>query len=195
MQTRRLPVGPAARVFPGGPSGNRTRSSSSPRKRASGKHLQTFCCHKASDPGWSRTIALLVVTQASSPLDHGIVRLSSVSSPCGNRTRLSGLRGRDPIPIDERAMLSVRRAGVEPAQPEAADLQSVGLTDAQPTHGFRWRRRESNPQTRRFELRRFAGLRTAPCLSKAPSTGFEPAISCVTGRRALRAALRGPGCQ
>ncbi len=30
--------------------------------------------------------------------------------------------------------------------------------------GFRWRRRESNPQTRRFELRRFAGLRTAPCL-------------------------------
>ena len=95
------------------------------------------------------------------------------SSPCGNRTRLSGLRGRDHRQIDQRAMLSVRRAGVEPAQPEAADLQSVGLTDAQPTHGFRWRRRELNPQTRRFELRRFAGLRTAPCLSKAPSTGFE----------------------
>ena len=43
----------------------------------------------------------------------------------------------------------------------------------------------------RFELGRFAGLRTAPLLSKAPSTGFEPAISCVTGRRALQAAPRG----
>ena len=47
------------------------------------------------------------------------------------------------MPIDERAMLRVRRdqrcasvPGVEPAQPEAADLQSVGLTDAQPTHAF-----------------------------------------------------------
>lgn len=43
----------------------------------------------------------------------------------------------------------------------------------------------------RFELGRFADLRTAPRLSKAPSTGFEPAISCVTGRRALQAAPRG----
>ena len=56
---------------------------------------------------------------------------------------------------------------------------------------FKWRRRELNPQSRRFELRRFAGLRTAPCLSKATSTGFEPVISCVTGRRALQAAPRG----
>ena len=43
----------------------------------------------------------------------------------------------------------------------------------------------------RFELGRFSDLRTAPLLSKAPSTGFEPAISCVTGRRALQAAPRG----
>jgi hypothetical protein len=34
------------------------------------KHLQTGC---QNDPGWNRTIAFLVVTQASSPLDHGIV--------------------------------------------------------------------------------------------------------------------------
>ena len=34
------------------------------------QHLQTnLLC---SDPGWSRTIDLLVVTQASLPLDHGI---------------------------------------------------------------------------------------------------------------------------
>jgi hypothetical protein len=43
----------------------------------------------------------------------------------------------------------------------------------------------------RFELGRFADLRTAPQSSQAPSTGFEPAISCVTGRRALQAAPRG----
>ena len=62
---------------------------------------------------------------------------------------------------------------------------------------FKWRRRESNPQSPRFELGRFADLRTAPCFSgrgmesQASSTGFEPAISCVTGRRALQAAPRG----
>ena len=27
------------------------------------------------------------------------------SGPCGNRTRLSGLRGQRPVPIDERAVL------------------------------------------------------------------------------------------
>ena len=42
---------------------------------------------------------------------------------------------------------------------------------------------------RRFELRRFASLRTAP--SKASPIGFEPTISTVTGWRALLAALRG----
>jgi hypothetical protein len=43
----------------------------------------------------------------------------------------------------------------------------------------------------RFELGRFSDLRTVPQFSQAPSTGFEPAISCVTGRRALRAAPQG----
>ena len=88
-------------------------------------------------------------------------------------------------------MLSVRRAGVEPAQPRRRlGYRPVGLADAQSTHVFKWRRRESNPQSPRFELRRFADLRTAPFF-QAPSTGFEPAISCVTGRRALQAAPRG----
>jgi hypothetical protein len=35
--------------------------------RVQPEHLQT------SDPGWNRTITLLHVAQASSPLDHGIV--------------------------------------------------------------------------------------------------------------------------
>ena len=42
---------------------------------------------------------------------------------------------------------------------------------------------------RRFELRRFASLRTARI--KASPIGFEPTISTVTGWRALLAALRG----
>ena len=71
-----------------------------------------------------------------------------------------------------------------------AALQAVGLAHAQPTHVVRSGEGGSRTRrSRRFELRRFADLRTAP--SKAPSTGFEPAISCVTGRRALQAAPRG----
>ena len=35
------------------------------------KHLQTIL-FSASDPGWNRTSTFLHVTQASSPLDHGI---------------------------------------------------------------------------------------------------------------------------
>ena len=47
------------------------------------------CCRNTyrplrnSDPGWNRTITLLHVTQASSPLDHGIVFFSDQS---GSRT-------------------------------------------------------------------------------------------------------------
>ena len=51
------------------------------------------------------------------------------------------------MPIDERAISKVRRAGVEPAQPfRLAALQAVGPADAQPTHVLKWRGRESNPQ-------------------------------------------------
>ena len=78
-------------------------------------------------------------------------------------------------------MLSVRRAGVEPAQPVAAALQSVGLTNAQPTHGFKWHRRESNPQSPRFELGRFADLRTVPCLFSALPDGLLLAWAVLPG--------------
>lgn len=56
---------------------------------------------------------------------------------------------------------------------------------ASSTDGSRTHRR-----SRRFELRRFAGLRTVLSCPASPM-GFEPTISCVTGRRALRAAPRG----
>ena len=101
------------------------------------------------------------------------VSASSTTWPCA--AARAGIEPASPdrgsgilLPIDERAMLSVRRAGVEPAQPVAADLQSVGLTDAQPTHVFKWHRRESNPQSPRFELGRFADLRTVPFHPSVP---------------------------
>ena len=37
-----------------------------------------------------------------------------------------------------------------------------GFTGRREEHNPKWRGRESNPQSRRFELRRFADLRTAP---------------------------------
>ena len=55
------------------------------------KHLQTIFI---SDPGWNRTSTFLVVTQASSPLDHGIVFLSVTEvglEPTGTRLSTSPL--------------------------------------------------------------------------------------------------------
>jgi hypothetical protein len=69
VQTKRLPIGPAARRI------REVRSGIEPdpppyRGGVLPKHLQTML--NDSDPGWSRTIAFLVVARASLPLDHGI---------------------------------------------------------------------------------------------------------------------------
>ena len=76
-----------------GPSGNRTRSPSLPRRCATG----TPTDHCFSDPGWNRTSDFLGVIQASSPLDHGIIRVTEVGveptkSPRSQRDRFSSLR-------------------------------------------------------------------------------------------------------
>lgn len=42
--------------------------------------------------------------------------MKSFSSPYGSRTRITRLRVSYPAPLEERAMLSVRRDGVEPPQ-------------------------------------------------------------------------------
>ena len=86
----------------------------------------------------------------------------------------------------------MRWAGVEPPQPRGLACFTTALgRRAQRRKLSQWHRRESNPQSPRFELGRFADLRTVPCSSKASPTGFGPVISCVTGRRALQAAPRG----
>ena len=70
VQTKRLPVGPAARII------KRSVRELNPvflltEEVCCREHLQTIF---QSDPGWIRTIIVfLVVTQASLPLDHGII--------------------------------------------------------------------------------------------------------------------------
>jgi hypothetical protein len=54
-----------------------------------------------------------------------------------------------------------------------------------------WHGWESNPQTPRFELGRYAGSRTVPFLIQAPQTGFEPVTSTLTEWRANQAAPQG----
>ena len=88
-------------------------------------------------------------------------------------------------------MISVRRAGVEPANPQGmAGLRPVRLANAQSSHVVRVAQAGVEPADHQ-------GLSLAalpicvPRHLQAPSTGFGPAISCVTGRRALRAAPRG----
>ncbi len=96
MPCWRLPIGPSARVIFSGPPGNRTpiawvqtkRLPVGPAARIIKRSVpelnrvflltEEVCCRNTyrpffqSDPGWSRTITFLVVTQVSSPLDHGI---------------------------------------------------------------------------------------------------------------------------
>ena len=96
------------------------------------------------------------------------------------------------MPIDERAVLSVRRAGVEPANPQGmAGLRPVGLANAQSSHVVRVAQAGVEPADHQG-LSLVALPICVPChVLPTPSTGFEPAISCVTGRRALQAAPRG----
>ena len=122
-------------------------------------------------------------------------------------------------------LFRVRRDGVEPPQPAACGLQPRGLANAQPTHGLFLSSSTGGNRTprrsRRFELRRFTGLRTVPWVafrlqisdlvrrrrstcpspnlnseicnlkSAASPIGFEPTASTLTGWRALQAAPRG----
>ena len=90
VQTKRLPFGPAARIVKRSvPELNRVFL------------LTTEVCFqntyrpcRISDPGWNRTSTFLVVTQASLPLDHGIVLLSVTEvglEPTGTRLSTSPL--------------------------------------------------------------------------------------------------------
>jgi hypothetical protein len=160
----------------------------------------------------SRHDGLSVACLPVSPLGH----VGSQNRPCGNRTRLCGLRGRRPEPIDERAdassakyevrkpagkesshffmlctsafaLNSVRRAGFEPAQRAAGGLQPLGLACAQPTGPSSTKYK--GPSTKVPSVSHF--VLSTSYLAQASPTGFEPVISTVTEWRALQAAPRG----
>ncbi len=87
---------------------------------------------------------------------------------------------------------SVRRAGVEPAHPKGGCFTGSWAHRCPADAWFSGGAGESRTRSHQgLSLAALPCLRTAPCSSKAPSTGFGPAISCVTGRRALLAAPRG----
>jgi hypothetical protein len=83
VRCRCRPVGPAARLKRGtgrkrrpippmeGPPENRTRSPSLPRRCAAGTPADRL---RGSRPGRTRTCAILLVRQASSPLDDGTIQ-------------------------------------------------------------------------------------------------------------------------
>ena len=111
------------------------------------------------------------------------------------------MRGRCPRPIDERAVTAPPPSKCVGQElnlqcPKAGGLRPPGHAHAQPTQSSSNRQHvtrvgvEPTNDSPRFELGRFSNLRTVPS-SQASSMGFEPTISCVTGRRALRAAPRG----
>ncbi len=57
---------------------------------------------------------------------------------------------------------------------KAGGLQPLGLANTQPTPAFvvKWHRWESNPQTPRSELGRFANLRTVPNMFSSALDGI-----------------------
>ena len=111
-----------------------------------------------------------VLSVACLPFHHMVI----ISSPCGNRTRLASVRGWHPKPIDERA-ISFQCAGQELNLHSLRRVIYDHLGSPMPSRRmlFQWRRRESNPQSRRFELGRFADLRTTP-FSKRPRWDLNP---------------------
>ena len=62
-------------------------------------------------------------------LSHALIILAS--SPCGNRTHLSALKGRYPEPIDERASVQEWAGGLESP---SAGLQPAARPSQLPTH-------------------------------------------------------------
>ena len=85
------------------------------------------------------------------------------------------------VPIVERAMLWPRRRGngqmgcegIEPLVDHLTFFSTTALQAAVRNTTLRWHRRESNPQSPRFELGRFADLRTVP-LVRAPGRDLNP---------------------
>jgi hypothetical protein len=91
--------------------------------------------------------------------------LGRVNDPCGNRTRLCGLRGRRPGPIDERADRFKEMHNASSRSRTCTARRRVGYshlgTPMPSRRELSVTRAGVEPaSSRRFELRRFANLRT-----------------------------------
>jgi hypothetical protein len=99
--------------------------------------------------GWRpEAIGLLAL-----PTVSGLTPPASFSSPYGSRTHLAALKGRYPVPIDERAVLCVERA--------------------------KWAGRRSNPRLRLFRPLP-TNLRSVPA-SQLPTQRKKPAVAVTPG--------------
>ena len=124
----------------------------------------------------------LDVRQESSPLDHGIIN----SSPYGNRTHPSSLRGWCPSPIDERAVQCV---GQELNLHSAARVGYSHLGSPMPSRRMTSSTGGIEPTDDHQGLSLAALPVCVPCRlspsAQRPASlaGFEPAVSTVTGWR------------
>ncbi len=130
------------------------------------------------------------------PITPADRRWTRWSSPSGSRTRLSGLRGR--CPADRRTGQHRYRECVGQESnlqcPKAGGLQPPGRAHARPTHSrslLTRARAGSNPQGPRVRGPPPCRFASRVLSTPAPPRGFEPLISSLTTRRALRAAPRG----
>ena len=120
------------------------------------------------------------------------------SSPGGNRTRFSALRGRCPEPVDDGAIDREWVVKELNLSPTASQFEGNGFTDRREEHHpvdhDDWHEWESNPQVIEvwaWPLCRFAYRAVLNLSVKAPSMGFEPTISTLTGWRGLRTPPQG----
>jgi hypothetical protein len=152
-------------------SGSRTRQAELMRLGWALAHLR-HSLHVLSDQGETRTPTPRRARRSERRVFTSYTTWPCIHDPCGNRTRLCGLRGRRPT---DRRTGRVGREGIEPLVVHLTCFVTTAL-QAAVRSTTQWHRRESNPHSRRFELRRFAGLRTVPqrFTSQRPRRDLNP---------------------
>ena len=166
---RRIPCGATAE--PGNSGGVEPATSAFTGPRAN--RCTTNCITPDSDPGWTRTTALLRVREAPSPLGYRIrssaparsrtrtatfeawndVRFTTraaatVSTPARSRTWIPTFGGWCRRPLDHQGR-SAEGEGVEPSYPRGRRLSKPVRYQFRTPFRFRqWTRRESNPDCR-----------------------------------------------
>ncbi len=144
---------------------------------------EEVCCRNtyrpSSDPGWSRTTAFLVVTQASSPLDHGIISVT------GTGVEPAKSRGSRPRRFSSLRTRSWRVRGSHPAVP----AYEAGLSTGPPAASFQVAGPGIEPGDRPYESQLGTcrackvsvtkGRVELPCLA-ARRSGRRASSSCAT---------------